>query len=69
MSYWRAMAGRGGDCDERAMNVSVLFEMRRRRNTSSHACAFESAKEDPIAGARSLSVLWRIGMTGALSAR
>ena len=78
MSCWPAMAARGDGYDDQMMSfpsfskpadgeelvLSLSKEPRKHMQ-----CAFESAKEDPIAGARSLSVLWRIGMTIELSAR
>jgi hypothetical protein len=73
MSSWRAMAARGGDSDGQAMNVAsplpvilsradgeepVLSPSKEPRR---HFVHLRIAKEHSIAGARSLSVLWRIG--------
>ena len=69
MSFWRAMAARGDGCDGRAMSFQSFSSRTAGEGRLQVQCAFGSAKEDPIAGARSLSVLWRIGMTAELSAR
>ena len=69
MSYWRVMGERGGGCDGQAMSFPSFSNRTEGEGRLQMQCAFESAKEDPIAGARSLSVLWRFGMTAELSAR
>ena len=69
MSFWPAMAERGGGYDGRAMSFPFFLNRTEGVGRLQMQCAFESAKEGPSAGARSLSVLWRIGMTAGLSAR
>jgi hypothetical protein len=78
MSFWRAMAARGGGYDDQTMSLPSFSKradgeelvLSLSKEPRKHMqCAFESAKEDPTAGARSLSVRRRIGMTAALPAR
>jgi hypothetical protein len=65
MSSWRAMAARGGDSDGQAMNVAsplpVILSRADGKGPRRHFVHLRIAKEHSIAGARSLSVLWRIG--------
>jgi hypothetical protein len=63
------MGERGGDCDGQAMSFPSFSKRADGERRLHMQCAFESANEDPIAGARSLSVLRRIGMTAGLPAR
>jgi hypothetical protein len=69
MNFWRAMAARGEGCDGWVMSFPSFSNRAAGEGRPKMQCAFGSAKEDPIAGARSLSVLRRIGMTAELSAR
>ena len=85
MSFWRAMDARGGDCDGQAMNVANSLPVILSRAAScapkrfgggatakeprKHIVTVPSFHTRLTADARSLSVLWRIGMTSALSAR
>jgi hypothetical protein len=67
MSSWRAMAGRGGDCNGPAMNVAsplpVTLSRADGEGPRRHLVTVQMPEEPSIADVRSLSVLWRIGMT------
>ena len=77
MSFWLAMAGRGGDCESQAMRFPFFSKradgeelvLSLSKEPRKHFVTVRIPEEDPIAGARSLSVLWQIGMTAELSAR
>ncbi len=72
MSFWRGTAARGGGYDGQAMNVAcsslVILSRAAGDGPRKHFVTVRIPKKDPTAGARSLSVLWRIGVTAALFA-
>jgi hypothetical protein len=72
MNFWRAMAVPGGGYDFEAMNVAssspVIPSRADGEGPRKHIWPVRILENGPIADVRSLSVLWRIGMTAALLA-
>jgi len=72
MNFWRVMAAHGGGYDFATMNVAssspVIPSRADGEEPRKHIWPVGISKKDPIADARSLSALRRIGMTTAFLA-